>query len=362
MVNITLQYIPYDTDIAFLKIKQDVIDVPFYKIAFFAHVYTAIFVLLAGFTQFSAKLRKNYPDMHRKSGWLYAAVVLLFAGPSGFFMGIFANGGVYSQISFCLLAILWFYFTLMALVKIKQGDIGAHRAFMIRSFALALSAITLRLWKYLIILSFDARPMDAYRIVAWLGWVPNLLLAEYIIHKFNLKRMRKLLYVLPLLILFSCGKTDTNNETANDKKKDEKNENQKSNSSTQVEVKVKKTAADFKYDPNLELTIEPFNHVPNLDAPYALDEINKFNASTTKLNKSDIANLYKENLEMIRNLIYARHGYIFKTENYENIFKYVDWYLPIYDDVSKDLTTLELENIDLLKRYEQYAKKTVMGR
>ena len=345
MVNITLQYIPYDTDIAFLKIKQDVIDVPFYKIAFFAHVYTAIFVLLAGFTQFSAKLRKNYPDMHRKSGWLYAAIVVLFASPSGFYMGIFANGGVYSQISFCLLAILWFYFTLIAVIKIKQCDIVAHRAFMIRSFALALSAITLRLWKYLIILSFDARPMDAYRIVAWLGWVPNLLLAEYIIHKFNIKRMRKLIFLIPLLVFFSCGKTDTNNQTNNDKKKDEKIENQKSNSSTQEEVKVKKSATDFIYNPNLDLP----------DGGYY--EYGYINASVVKLQKKDIENMYAQEMEMVRNLIYARHGFIFKNPEYKSIFEKVEWYIPVSDDVSKDLTELEIKNIDLLKRYESKAKK-----
>jgi hypothetical protein len=49
---------------------------------------------------------------------------------------------------------------------------------MIRSFALTLSAVTLRLWKLGITNTIDIKPMDAYRIVAWLGWVPNLLIAE----------------------------------------------------------------------------------------------------------------------------------------------------------------------------------------
>ena len=55
---------------------------------------------------------------------------------------------------------------------------------MIRSFALTLSAITLRLWKYLIVLAFQPRPMDVYHIVAWLGWVVNLIIAEIIIFKY----------------------------------------------------------------------------------------------------------------------------------------------------------------------------------
>jgi hypothetical protein len=43
---------------------------------------------------------------------------------------------------------------------------------------LTLSAVTLRLWKLGITNTIDIKPMDAYRIVAWLGWVPNLLIAE----------------------------------------------------------------------------------------------------------------------------------------------------------------------------------------
>lgn len=189
LLKISLQYVPYDTDVAFLRIKQDVIDIPFYKLAFFTHVYTAVFVLPAGFTQFSSYVRRKFPALHRYSGWLYAAVVILLAGPSGLYMGIYANGGLVSQISFVLLAGLWISFTLIAVIKAMQGDYKAHRGFLIRSFALTTSAITLRAWKYLIVLLFEPRPMDVYQIVAWLGWIPNLIMAELIIRKIiNLRR------------------------------------------------------------------------------------------------------------------------------------------------------------------------------
>ncbi len=188
MLKITMQYIPYDTDTAFLRIKQDVIDVPFYKLAFFIHVYTAILVLPAGLTQFSSFIRRNLTYLHKTNGWLYATVVVLFAGPSGFYMGLYANGGLIAEISFCILACLWIYFTSMAIVKVKEKNILSHRAFFIRSFSLTLSALTLRGWKYLIILFFHPRPMDAYQIVAWLGWVPNLIIAELIIRKLIFKR------------------------------------------------------------------------------------------------------------------------------------------------------------------------------
>lgn len=186
LIAISLQYIPYNTDVAFLRIKQDVIDFPFYKLAFFTHVYTAVFILPAGFTQFSAYIRREFPRVHKYTGWVYAIVVISLAGPAGFYMGMFANGGVTSQVSFCLLAILWIYFTGAAILKVIRGDIKSHRQFLIRSFALTLSAITLRAWKYLLVFLFHPRPMDVYEIVAWLGWIPNLIIAEIIIRK-NLK-------------------------------------------------------------------------------------------------------------------------------------------------------------------------------
>ncbi|MBN8585157.1 MAG: DUF2306 domain-containing protein [Ignavibacteria bacterium] len=189
LLKITLQYIPYNTDVAFLRIKQDVIDIPFYKLAFFTHVYTAMLVLPAGFTQFSVYIRRSYPQVHKYTGWLYAAVLILLAGPSGLYMGIYANGGLISQVSFVLLAILWIVFTIIAVVKAIQGDYKAHREFLIRSFALTLSAITLRAWKYLLVFLFEPRPMDVYQVVAWLGWIPNLIIAELIIRKIiKLKR------------------------------------------------------------------------------------------------------------------------------------------------------------------------------
>ena len=189
MLEITLQYIPYDTDVAFLKIKQDYIGIGHYRLAFFVHAYTAVLVLIAGFTQFSLFIRRKYPQIHRMSGWLYAGVVLVLAAPSGLIIGIYANGGFFSQMAFCLLAVLWFYFTLKAVLTARKGNFRQHRYFMYRSFALTLSAITLRAWKYVIVAVFHPRPMDAYQIVAWLGWVLNLLIAELYIQHLKRKNL-----------------------------------------------------------------------------------------------------------------------------------------------------------------------------
>jgi hypothetical protein len=59
---------------------------------------------------------------------------------------------------------------------------------MLRSFALTLSAITLRIWKVVLVALFQPKPMDVYRWVAWLGWVVNLILIEFIIYKYYQKK------------------------------------------------------------------------------------------------------------------------------------------------------------------------------
>ena len=186
MLSLTLQYIPLKSDIAFLRIKQrEVNSVSGYLPIFYVHVYSSIFVLLAGFTQFSQLILNSYKKLHRFFGWLYFIVVLCLSAPSGIFMGFHANGAWHSQLSFIFLGCLWIAFTLKALLSIKAGKVSLHRDYLIRSFALALSAITLRTWKVIIVMCFHTAPIDTYKIIAWLGWIPNLLIAEYIINQKN---------------------------------------------------------------------------------------------------------------------------------------------------------------------------------
>jgi hypothetical protein len=88
----------------------------------------------------------------------------------------------------------------------------------------------------------------------------------------------------------------------------------------------------------------------------ASDQIYKINASTTKLEEEGLKNLRKLDLEIIRNTIFARHGYAFKKLSIRSFFEANFWYVPIADNVDKDLTPLEKKNIALLKRLEEYAE------
>lgn len=190
MTSITLAYIPYNTDVGFLRIKQQYIGIDHWRTAFFIHVYASMWVLFAGFTQFSKRIQRNQPRLHRTLGYIYVVNVLLITGPAGLLMGFYANGGILSRIGFVALAALWIFFTAMALVKAKQKNFRAHRQYMIRSYALTLSALTLRAWKYAITNTVELPPMDVYRVVAWLGWLGNLVVAEWIIRT-KINRIKK---------------------------------------------------------------------------------------------------------------------------------------------------------------------------
>jgi len=179
---ITLQYIPYHTDVAFLRIKQEVIVLNHYKIAFFIHVYTSIFLMIFGALQFSNYIKKKYIKLHRISGRFYVGILLLLSGPSGLVMSYYANGGLFAQVSFLLLSTFWILFTFLSFYFILKKKVIQHQKFAIRSFALTLSAISLRLFKYLFVFFFEPLPMDAYRIAAWSGWTFNLFVAEIIIY------------------------------------------------------------------------------------------------------------------------------------------------------------------------------------
>lgn len=183
MVRLTLDYVPYNTNVAFLMIKQtEVTTLPEYRYIFYSHVYTSIFVLLLGFIQFFTFRSRAGKKLHRWSGYGYVVVLLAIAAPSGLYMGVYANGGLPSKISFVLLSMLWWGTTWLAMRRIASRDFVAHRRWMIRSYALCLSAVTLRMWKVVIVMLFHLPPMETYKIIAWAGWVPNLIIAELIIY------------------------------------------------------------------------------------------------------------------------------------------------------------------------------------
>ncbi len=87
------------------------------------------------------------------------------------------------------------------------------------------------------------------------------------------------------------------------------------------------------------------------------DKIYQINASNKLLTKEEVANLKQGDILIIRNTIYARHGYSFKKRPIRVFFDAQDWYIPVQADIKDELTEIEKKNIELLLRYEKNAKK-----
>lgn len=120
----------------------------------------------------------------------------------------------------------------------------------------------------------------------------------------------------------------------------------------------------YKYDPALSLPEgligDPIynSYLRDSDSAEALtSDVLIKNASATLLKSADVENMYKADLEVLRNAIYARHGYSFKNPRMRLLFDYVDWYMPVSTNVTHLLTEVENKNIALIKRYEAHAEK-----
>jgi hypothetical protein len=80
-------------------------------------------------------------------------------------------------------------------------------------------------------------------------------------------------------------------------------------------------------------------------------------SSQRLLTHEDVENLVKEELEVMRNEIYARHGYSFKDKEMRLRFDTTSWYIPMGIDIRDKLTDIEVQNIDLIYRYEEYLEE-----
>ncbi|MEY8780300.1 YARHG domain-containing protein [Allomuricauda sp. XS_ASV26] len=139
----------------------------------------------------------------------------------------------------------------------------------------------------------------------------------------------------------------------------------------------------FKYDPNINLSRRgrygDWNKFIDHGAQYEVfdkgtpdeeiyewikreyasstEKIYEINASNTLLTKEVIENLTNSDLVVIRNTIYARHGYSFKNRPLRVFFDEQDWYIPVHADIKQEFTEIEKKNIQLLLKYEKNAKE-----
>ena len=114
--------------------------------------------------------------LHRYLGRVYFVAIML-ASIGGYYMAWHAFGGIISMLGLGILSTLWWSFTLVAVMHARNGNIQAHRVWMIRSFALTYTAVTLRLMNPVLATLFDE--ITQFQVVYWLSWIFNLAIAQH---------------------------------------------------------------------------------------------------------------------------------------------------------------------------------------
>jgi uncharacterized membrane protein len=146
------------------------------------HAVGASVALILGPFQFLDRLRARAPRLHRRLGYAYLLLGVGLGGTAGVLLSRHSFGGLVSHLGFGLLGVLWLFTGLMAVLAARRRRLDEHRLWMIRNFALTLAAVTLRL--YLPASAIMGLPFeDIYPAIAWLCWVPNLLVVEWFLKK-----------------------------------------------------------------------------------------------------------------------------------------------------------------------------------
>ena len=119
------------------------------------HIGAMMLAVAAGPFQFLRSLRERHFVLHRVLGRVYITAAVVGALGAGLLT------------------------TTYALVRIRTGNVQSHREWMTRSYALIFAAVTLRLYAPFLEAAFGEQV--GYAVVAWVCWVPNLVVAEWFV-------------------------------------------------------------------------------------------------------------------------------------------------------------------------------------
>lgn len=148
----------------------------------YVHISTAVIALSTGWVQFVRRFRQRSIRMHKLIGRIYSVCIVL-SGIAGIYLSFFATGGWVSTLGFFMLSILWIYTLYRAVhaITFKQ-DRRTHQIWMTRNYALTFAAVTLRIYLPLSILLFGFEHFNTYyQVIAWISWIPNLLVANLLL-------------------------------------------------------------------------------------------------------------------------------------------------------------------------------------
>ena len=121
--------------------------------------------------------------------------------------------------------------------------------------------------------------------------------------------------------------------------------------------------SDYKDIENTELSEDNNDNIMINDSIEVLHDIEETTADVgfeniifeRKLNETDTDNMTKEEMYILRNMIYARHGYKFKNVELQEYFSMFSWYNATTEDAStiyNELSEIEKYNVDFIRNHE----------
>jgi hypothetical protein len=178
----TIPYLSFSNNFAFIEERAVLFLSPAYRWCFYVHIFAGMFCVASALLQFSKSILKRLTLLHKISGRVYVFVVLVLGAPTGMYMSFFAKGSMAEKLLFMFMAVCWFAFTAKGLMAVLNKNIVAHKFWMWRSYAMALTAVTFRVY-YLLLYLFDVPLMLNYEVSLWMSVIGNLLITEVLIYK-----------------------------------------------------------------------------------------------------------------------------------------------------------------------------------
>lgn len=147
------------------------------------HAVSAGTALSIGWLQFIKRLRVKLLHVHRVIGMLYMVMAAVGA-ISGLYLAAYADGGWSGKLGFTALSLMWGFTLFRGIHSILSSHKPMeHGRWMLRNYALTCAAIMLRIYVPLAEVLFGISDTNiTFSVIAWLCWVPNLLVAELVIY------------------------------------------------------------------------------------------------------------------------------------------------------------------------------------
>ncbi|CAM3562487.1 DUF2306 domain-containing protein [Occultella aeris] len=142
--------------------------------------------------QFVPRLRRTHLAWHRRAGRVLAVAGLLVAGSALWMTLLYAakpGTGDLLYVSRLVFASAMAAFLILGFTAARRRDIGAHRAWMIRAYAIGLAAGTQVFTEGVSIAVFGAGELTG-DLAKGAGWVINLAVAEWVIRRRTAPRRR----------------------------------------------------------------------------------------------------------------------------------------------------------------------------